>query len=150
MSNQVSQKSRQKPEAEYNLIDWFVKCMKNYANFRGRARRKEYWFFFLSRSLIMIAAIFLDAILFNDAFLNALEYCESDDCPDFNFVITILASLAFFIPEIAVGARRLHDTNKSGWWYLLSLIPLFGTLALIALLAIEGDQTENRYGPPPK
>ncbi|ENV33292.1 DUF805 domain-containing protein [Acinetobacter gerneri] len=121
-----------KNEDVYNLFDWFIKCIKNYANFNGRARRKEYWFFRLSMLIISISASFIDAILETEILFIGL------------FI------LATFIPDLAVSVRRLHDINKSGWWYLITLIPIFGIILLIIWLAKEGDQHNNMYGESPK
>ncbi|ULT28415.1 DUF805 domain-containing protein [Sphingobacterium sp. E70] len=104
----------------------------NYANFNGRARRKEYWMFFLANVIIGVVFGILGQIA------SLFSY------------ISYLVSLALLIPGIAaVGVRRLHDTNKSGWFLLLGLIPLVN-LYLIYLMVIEGDKGPNQYGPDPK
>jgi len=66
------------------------------------------------------------------------------------FYIRILYSLAIFIPSLAVGVRRLHDTGRSGWWLLISLIPLIGTIWLFILLVLDSNPGDNKYGPNPK
>ncbi|WP_293943320.1 MULTISPECIES: DUF805 domain-containing protein [unclassified Sphingobacterium] len=114
------------------IKDWFLKVVRdNYANFNGRARRKEYWMFFLANLLIGVVFGILGQIA------SLFSY------------ISGLISLALLIPGIAVAVRRLHDTNKSGWFLLLALIP-FVNLYLIYLLVIEGDKGPNQYGPDPK
>ncbi|MDD2834387.1 MAG: DUF805 domain-containing protein [Methylotenera sp.] len=101
-------------------------CFQKYFDFNGRAKRPEYWWFFLF--------CFLIAVL--------LEFVSSN--------ISWIFSLATFIPSIAVGSRRLHDTNKSGWFQLLWLIPLLGWAAMIYLLVQEGESAANQYGEVPE
>ena len=86
--------SKVKTEDQYNLIDWFVKCLKNYANFTGRARRKEFWFFTLVYMIITTITIVLDLALKTYG------------------VITGVFILAMIVPSISVAVRRLHDINK--------------------------------------
>jgi len=115
------------------LKENFLKVVRdNYANFEGRARRKEYWMFFLAN--LIISAVF--GILGQIASL-------------FTYV-SGLVSLALLIPGIAVTVRRLHDTNKSGWFILVALIPFIGWIYLLYLLVLEGDKASNQYGPDPK
>ncbi|MNG93455.1 Inner membrane protein YhaI [compost metagenome] len=114
------------------IKDWFLKVVRdNYANFNGRARRKEYWMFFLANVLIGVVFGILGRVT------SLFTYVSG------------LISLALLIPSIAVAVRRLHDTNKSGWFLLLALIP-FVNLYVIYLLVIEGDRGPNEYGPDPK
>lgn len=134
ISTQLDEISNQdQSEENYNLIDWFVKGLKNYANFKGRARRKEYWFFVLSQFILIFIAAILDSILFGDPSL----------------LYTIVA-LGLFIPSLAVAVRRLHDIGKSGWWYLICLIPIIGSILLIIWLATETKQENNQWGSPAK
>ncbi len=112
-------------------MNWYLSVLKNYAVFEGRARRKEYWMFFLVNILISIAFQVVDGVL-GTVFLG------------------IIYSLAVFVPSLAVGVRRLHDVDKSGWWLLLVLIPVVGVLVLIYFAATEGTQGSNQYGSSPK
>jgi uncharacterized membrane protein YhaH (DUF805 family) len=105
-------------------------CFAQYATFSGRARRSEFWWFYLFASLAIIVAAVLDAVLQ----LGVL------------FPIVLLALV---IPVLAAGARRLHDTNRSAWWLLLFPVP-FASIALVVLLALEGTPHTNSYGEPPK
>lgn len=110
---------------------------KKYAVFSGRANRKEYWVFFLF-------CVFVGTVLSNtiDLYLvNARGF-------GFNVTNTIF-TLATLIPWIAVGVRRLHDADFSGWWLLIGLIPLFGTIASLIMLALPSTKGENKYGPEP-
>ncbi len=129
-----SQKPHQKRinKKFFIMIEWYKKVvLENYANFDGRARRSEYWYFVLANFLISIVLQIIDAVI---------------GLPIFGG----LYGLAVLIPSIAVAVRRLHDINKSGWWILIALIPLVGAIWLIVLLATNGDQGPNQYGEDPK
>ena len=133
LSRQLDKLSDQnKAEEQFNMLDWFVKCLKNYANFSGRARRKEYWFFTLVQFIILVITQIIDAILSTD------------------FVFYAIAALALFIPSLSAAVRRLHDTGRSGWWFLIALIPLIGTILLIIWLATETKPENNQWGQPAK
>lgn len=110
-----------------NLPDAVKSCLNNYINFEGRATRSEYWWFFLFYLIVNILTMVLDALL-------GLG------------VLSTLATLALLAPSLAVGARRLHDIGKSGWWQLLWIVPIIG-LIIFYLLAKKGDEGENRFGP---
>lgn len=112
-------------------MEWYLKVLKqHYADFNGRARRKEYWMFTLVN--IIIAFVF--------GFVCGLIKLPA---------LSMVYSLAVLVPGIAVTARRLHDIGKSGWFMLIAFIPLVG-LYLIYVLTIEGDNGNNAYGPNPK
>lgn len=115
-------------------MKWYIKVLKNYANFNGRAHRKEYWMFVLFNIVFSVVAVLLDNLL------------GADEVG----VISVLYSLAVLIPGWAVMVRRLHDTGRSGWMILISLVPFIGTIWLLVLLLIEGDTHKNKYGPSPK
>ena len=121
-------------EANYGIIDWFKKGLRNYTNFSGRARRKEYWFFVLVQMGLFIIAMILDAIIFNSE--TGLFY--------------IVVVLGLFLPGLAVTIRRLHDTSRSGWWFLLSILPLIGSIILLVFLASDTKLETNQWGPPAK
>ncbi len=110
----------------------YLDVLKKYAVFSGRARRTEYWMFFLFNLLIAFVLGAIEGIFKGSGLLGTLY------------------SLAVFIPSLAVGARRLHDTNRSGWWLLISLIPLIGVIILIVFLVQDSQPGENKYGPNPK
>ena len=112
------------------FTDAIKTCFNKYATFSGRATRSEYWWFFLFYIIAYIALIALTAVSESLALL------------------ALVFSLGMLIPSIAVGARRLHDTDKSAWWLLLGIVPLIGLL-LIYFLAIPGTQGDNRFGPEP-
>ena len=121
-----------KDESAYNMLDWFIKCLKNYANFSGRARRQEYWYFVLMQIIVLIIAMILDSILFSG--------------PSLFYTVT---ALGLFIPSLAAGVRRMHDTGRSGWLLLISLIPLLG-LIVIYWLASDTKPESNQWGAPAK
>jgi len=102
----------------------------NYAKFTGRAARSEYWTFVLANIIGNILISILGKIL------------------DFSFLMT-LYSLAVLVPSLAVGVRRLHDLDKSGWWSLLCLVPFVGPIVLIVWTVMKGTEGENRFGSDP-
>jgi uncharacterized membrane protein YhaH (DUF805 family) len=113
-------------------MSWFLAVVQKYAVFQGRARRKEFWMFYLFLMIFMTAVMILDLII--------------GSYP----VIMILFTLALFVPYLAVTVRRLHDIGKSGAWFFISLIPTIGAIWLLILLATEGTRGDNQYGPDPK
>ena len=119
-------------------MNWYLKALTNYTEFGGRARRKEYWFFILFNILISIAFTIIDGV----TGLYSIETGVG--------LFSGIYSLAILVPSIAVGVRRLHDTNRSGWWLLISFIPLIGAIILIVFLASDSNPEENQYGPNPK
>ena len=121
-------------EANYGILDWFKKALRNYTNFSGRARRKEYWYFVLVQMGLIIVAMILAAIIFNSE--TGLFY--------------IVVALGLFLPGLAVTIRRLHDTSRSGWWFLLSILPLIGSIVLLVFLASDTKLETNQWGPPAK
>ena len=126
------------------MIEWYKKVVfENYANFNGRARRSEYWYFTLMQFLILISFFILGAGI-GSIFDNALGGFFV------GYGVFALYSLATFLPTIAVVVRRLHDVGKSGWFYFIALVPLIGGIWLLVLLATEGDSGSNDYGSDPK
>jgi len=113
-------------------------CLSKYVDFKGRARRSEYWWFFLFTVLVSIVASILDAILGTD-------YGGSTS----GGVINTIASLALLLPGLAVAIRRLHDTSRVGWWILIGLIPIVGWIILIVFY-VQDSHPDNQYGPSPK
>ena len=108
-------------------MHWFIDPIKNhYSNFSGRTTRKEYWMFILIYFLVTIVLSII------------LKIVKLD-------ILLILFQLALLIPSIAIATRRLHDTNKSGWWQLIGLIPLLGVVIIIVLLAQPRKEGANDY-----
>ncbi|WP_162342566.1 DUF805 domain-containing protein [Cyclobacterium salsum] len=117
--------------AQSQPFDYFLDVIKNkYAQFDGRARRSEYWYFVLFNILISLGIGIVGTLL------------------DLSF-LSMIYSLAIFIPGIAVAVRRLHDTGRSGLWVLIGLIPVIGVIVLIVFL-VEDSKPANQYGPNPK
>ncbi|MCS3869758.1 uncharacterized membrane protein YhaH (DUF805 family) [Chryseobacterium ginsenosidimutans] len=120
-------------------MKWYLKVLKQYADFNGRARRTEYWMYVLFNIIFAIVAIILDNIL-------GLKFT-----PEIPYgYIYLLYALATLIPGLAVSVRRLHDVDKSGWFLFISLIPIIGGIWLIILDATEGTPGRNAYGVNPK
>jgi uncharacterized membrane protein YhaH (DUF805 family) len=118
-------------------MDWYLKVLKNYFGFSGRARRKEYWMFGLISAVISIALAIVDAVVSSGG--------ESGIG-----VLGLLYSFAVLIPSLGVSVRRLHDTNRSGWWLLIGLVPLLGAIVLLVFVLTEGTHGANNYGADPK
>lgn len=110
-----------------NFVDILT---KKYCCFEGRAGRAEFWYWVLARFIIGIVSGILDGIIGIGIF-------------------RLIFGLALLLPWLGVAVRRLHDTNRSGWWFLLGLIPLVGIIILIVFWAQKGQQGENQYGPEP-
>jgi len=119
-------------------MNWFLVVLKKYATFSGRAQRAEYWYFLLFSSLIVIALSVIDGM--------TGSYNEDTGWG----LLSGLYSLAILLPSIAVGARRLHDTSRTGWWLLIGLIPVIGTIVLIVFFVLDSTPGDNAYGPNPK
>lgn len=121
------------------MIESYKKVVfENYANFNGRARRSEYWYFGLANFIIAIIAAIIDSV----AGLNfePLPYGW----------LYFANALLILIPGLAVTVRRLHDVGKSGWFFFIILIPIIGSIWLLVLFCTEGDQGDNEYGSDPK
>ena len=116
---------------------WYFKVLRNYAVFRGRARRKEYWMFTLINIIFIIVVSLLDTIIFGIHF-------------DGVGPLYVIYFLGVFIPSLAVLVRRLHDVGKSGWWILIIFIPLVGAVWLFILTLLDSQPGENKYGSNPK
>jgi len=120
-------------------MNWFLVAVKQkYADFSGRARRREYWFFLLVYLLINIALLVVD---------NLLGWFDADSGVG---VLSGIFTLALLIPSLSVAVRRLHDTDRSGWWLLIGLIPLIGGIVLLVFFVQDSQTGANRFGPNPK
>lgn len=113
-------------------MEWYMKVIRNYAGFEGRARRQEYWMFTLFNVIISLV-------------LSLLANIAS-----FFSILSMLYALAVLLPSLAVGARRLHDTGRSGWMLLLGLIPVIGGIILIVFMCQDSQNGDNQFGPNPK
>jgi uncharacterized membrane protein YhaH (DUF805 family) len=111
-----------------------------YATFSGRATRPEYWWWVLATIILFVILGVIDGALV------APMMGHESFAPDAVQPLSVIASLALLLPNLAVAVRRLHDTDRSGWWLLISFIPIIGTLVLIYFLALRGTQGSNRFG----
>jgi uncharacterized membrane protein YhaH (DUF805 family) len=111
----------------------YTYCMRHYADFSGRASRSEYWFFVLVFIIIYVVCIAID---------YAVLGAGQSGVP----LLGTLAYLIHFIPGLAVLIRRLHDVDRSGWWLLISFVPVIGGIWLLVLLCSEGTYGPNEYG----
>jgi uncharacterized membrane protein YhaH (DUF805 family) len=119
-------------------MSWYLEVLKKYAVFEGRARRTEFWMFYLINLVITLVLIGIDALigtLIPQAGVGVLQG---------------LYSLAVLIPSIAVTVRRLHDTGRTGWWILIGLIPVIGGIVLLIFMVLDSEPGANQYGPNPK
>ena len=122
------------------MIDYYKSVLKNYANFDGRARRSEYWYYTLMNVIIVIT---LEILLGVGAMVSSVIAIIVG-------LLLIVYAIGTLVPSIAVMVRRLHDIGKSGWWYFIALIPLAGPIWLIVLLATDSQEGTNEYGVNPK
>ncbi|AWW30594.1 DUF805 domain-containing protein [Echinicola strongylocentroti] len=120
-------------------MEYYKKVLTEYANFNGRARRKEYWMFILFNFLVVIVLSIVGGML-SMALSSELPY----------IILFGAYTLGTIIPSLAVLVRRLHDIGKSGWMYFVGLIPLVGAIWLLVLLVSEGEHGPNQYGEDPK
>jgi len=123
------------------IIEAVKDCFTNYVNFKGRARNSAYWKFFLFNGLVLIplyALLILGLCTKTEILINICA------------ILIHLYILVTIVPTIALSVRRLHDTNKSGWLYLIKFVPCVGSIILWILLAQDSDCFTNRYGPSDK
>ncbi|MDZ7924276.1 MAG: DUF805 domain-containing protein [Marinagarivorans sp.] len=111
-------------------MEFFLDAMRKYAQFTGRATRQQYWMFVLIYMVIYIVLAVIDAVL-------GLGF------------LSVIYSLVLLVPSLSAGARRLHDTDRSGWWQLIYLVPLIGLIVMIVFL-VQDSHPDNQYGPNPK
>jgi uncharacterized membrane protein YhaH (DUF805 family) len=119
-------------------MEWATLPLKRYADFTGRSRRKEYWMFTLLCVVVAIVLSVIEGIL---GLSGVIGYYGP---------LTLLFLLGILVPSIAVGIRRLHDTDRSGWWILISFVPFVGGLILLVFYVLEGTKGPNQYGADPK
>jgi uncharacterized membrane protein YhaH (DUF805 family) len=133
-------------------MDWMLLPIRRYAQFAGRARPKEFWMFVLFLVVVLVALTFVEAALglgtsrhwaLMRPWRMAAGFANSGG------PLSGLFMLAMLIPYLAVGVRRLHDTDRSGWWLLLGFIPLLGGLILLIFFVSGGTRGSNRFGPDP-
>ena len=118
-------------------IDWATLPLKKYADFSGRASRSEYWWFYLLIIIVYVVAMIVDSVIGTDQALGPYG------------VVMCVAMLALLIPSLAAGVRRLHDTDRSGWWWLIIFIPLIGAIVLLVFFVSGGTAGPNKFGDDP-
>ena len=119
-------------------MSWYLEVLKKYAVFSWRARRKEYWYFFLFNVLITIVLLVIDGMT------GTLDAAAGIG------LLGSIYALAVLIPALAVSVRRLHDTDRSGWWLLIMLVPLIGVIVILVFTVQDSKPGENQYGSNPK
>ena len=119
-------------------MSWYLQALKKYAVFSGRSRRMEYWYFVLFNIIVSIVLGVIDGLLGTRGSGMGAG------------LLSGIYGLAVLIPSLAVTVRRLHDIDRSGWWILIALVPLIGTIVLLVFALLEGTPGANRYGPNPK
>jgi uncharacterized membrane protein YhaH (DUF805 family) len=112
-------------------VNWYLAVLKNYTGFSGRASRAEYWQFAMVNFIVSSA-------------LSALSAALKTPLPSLIYVVAVL------VPGLAVAVRRLHDTGRSGWWLLLGIVPIIGTIVVFVWLCLDSEDGRNRYGTNPK
>lgn len=118
-------------------MNWYLEVLKKYAVFNGRARRKEFWMFVLVNVIVALVLAFIDSKI---GLMSETGYG----------ILSGIYSLAILVPSVAVTVRRLHDTNRSGLWYLIAFVPVIGGLVLLYFCVLDGDAGMNQYGDNPK
>lgn len=111
---------------------WYTKVVKNFVVFQGRASRSEYWMFQLFNALIMFGIIIVEAMIYEQP------------------IIGVIYILAMILPNLSVSVRRMHDTGRSGWWLLVSFVPVVGGLIFLIFTLLASEAGSNRFGPNPK
>ncbi len=121
-------------------MHWYIDVLKKYTVFSGRARRKEFWMFFLFSTIISVI------LALTDEFMGWNFEMDGENIG----YLSTLYYVAVIVPYLAVIFRRLHDTDRSGWWILIAFIPLVGIIVLLVFLILKGNEGDNRFGPDPK
>lgn len=111
-------------------MNWYLEVLKKYGVFDGRASRSEYWYFILFNTIIYVGILIVGIAI-------KVEF------------LAFIYGIAVIIPSLAVAVRRLHDTDRSGWWILISLIPLIGSIILLIFLVTGSSRGNNQYGTEP-
>ncbi|MEW4307049.1 DUF805 domain-containing protein [Rossellomorea marisflavi] len=122
-------------------MSWFLKALTQYADFNGRARRKEYWMYTLFSTLF---GALLYLLIFIGIFMDSLGFIM------FGMVVFIIYALALFVPTLAVTVRRLHDTGRSGFWYFINFVPFAGGIILLVFCCLDSENGNNPWGSNPK
>ncbi|HEY4504550.1 MAG TPA: DUF805 domain-containing protein [Candidatus Paceibacterota bacterium] len=122
----------------------YLAVLKKYAVFKGRASRREYWYFYLM-NLIIIGLCYLIFVA-----MGGFKIGGAYDPVLWFIIIAMIYFLAIIVPQVAITVRRLHDTNRSAWWLLITFVPYIGGLIFLILMVLASTPGENKYGPNPK
>jgi uncharacterized membrane protein YhaH (DUF805 family) len=115
-----------------NFTTAITTCFQKYIDFAGRAIRSEYWYWVLFHFIVLIVANIIDMMILGNT-----------------GIFSVIVSLGLFLPSLAVAVRRLHDTDRTGWWILIGLVPLVGAIILIVMMVQRGTVGPNRFGAEP-
>ena len=137
------------------FVDAVKSCLRQYATFSGRARRSEYWFFRLFYALVMIALFVVLLVVAGVA--GGIAGATGSDSIGAGggiaiillYLVILVVALGFFLPSLAVEARRLHDVDRSAWWLLLTFVPV-GNIVLLVFALLDSVPGQNAFGPNPK
>ena len=139
-----------------NFAEAIRTCLRKYETFEGRAQREEFWYWILFRYTVLLIAVIIGITSFgtesgidSDAGVNLSLFG-----PSLLFVVafgplSFIVAIVSWLPSLSVFVRRLHDHNKSGWWYWLGLIPIVGPIVLLVWMCTRGNSVDNRFGPAP-
>ncbi len=119
-------------------MNYYLDVLKKYAVFSGRAQRKEFWMFSLISTIVALVLVVIDGAL------------GTFDAESEMGLLSGIYLLAIILPMLGLSIRRLHDTGRSGWWLLISIIPLIGTITLLVFYCLDSAPEENQYGDNPK
>ena len=119
-------------------MSWYLEALKKYAVFSGRSRRMEYWYFVLFNIIVAVVLSLIDRLTGTFSAASNIG------------LLSGIYALAVLIPTLAVTVRRVHDIDRTGWWILINLIPLIGTIVLLVFELTPGTPGSNRFGPDPK
>jgi uncharacterized membrane protein YhaH (DUF805 family) len=135
-------------------VSWYLKVLNQYVDFRGRARRREFWMFWLVTVIVVAVLGVIDSLLHTDNAMGAQHRNGIFDgiflFPSSVGLISGIYVLLTFLPTLAVMVRRLHDRDHTGWWVLILLIPIIGFLVMLVFTLSEGTRGPNRHGADPK
>ncbi len=135
-------------------MDWMLMPLRRYADFSGRSRRKEYWMYFLFVIIVSVVLHIVDRALgLGGGSSSSMSTAGPQIGAGASYhagVLGIIFSLATLVPSIAVGVRRLHDTDRSGWWLLIAFVPFIGAIVLLVFFLLDGTPGPNRFGANPK
>jgi uncharacterized membrane protein YhaH (DUF805 family) len=131
-------------------MHWMIMPFKRYADFSGRSQRKEYWMFFLLNWIIVLPLFILIGSQGDAADKAKDQAASSGPAVEIGVAALLIYLVAIIVPSVAVAIRRFHDQDKSGWLFLLTLIPYVGPFIMLAFMVVDGTPGPNRYGPDPK